>query len=118
MYWAKNECSPPLDKVNTLVRIPWVMRAAPGPARDEAIDRWSASVWAAWSEQHERVAAWVKEELKIEYLLSPAVLGRSKGKKANGHIRNHQEGKLKENSHQSSRASGIRTHMRFTPQGG
>lgn len=42
-----------------------VVRAAPGAERDEAIDRWSASVWAAWSEQHERVAAWVKAELPL-----------------------------------------------------
>ena len=42
-----------------------VMRAAPGAARDEAIDRWSASVWAAWSDSHEQVAGWVKGELKM-----------------------------------------------------
>ncbi|HEU5200472.1 MAG TPA: DUF5946 family protein [Ktedonobacterales bacterium] len=42
-----------------------VTRAEPGSARDEAIDRWSASVWAAWSASHKQVADWVKEELKI-----------------------------------------------------
>jgi hypothetical protein len=42
-----------------------VVQAEPGSARDEAIDRWSASVWAAWSDSHEQVAAWVKSELKI-----------------------------------------------------
>jgi hypothetical protein len=42
-----------------------VVRATPGVARDEAIHRWSASVWTAWSASHEQVAEWVKEELKI-----------------------------------------------------
>jgi hypothetical protein len=42
-----------------------VLRAAPGAARDEAINRWSASVWAAWSASHEQVAEWVKRELKM-----------------------------------------------------
>ena len=42
-----------------------VMRAAAGIARDEAIDQWSALVWAAWSHSHEQVAGWVKGELKM-----------------------------------------------------
>ena len=42
-----------------------VLRAAPGAARDEAIDRWSASVWAAWRDSHDQVAVWVKQELQL-----------------------------------------------------
>ena len=54
-----------LPTVRGAMTVADVMRAAPGAARDEAIDRWSASVWAAWSDSHEQVAAWVKGELKM-----------------------------------------------------
>jgi hypothetical protein len=32
-----------------------VLAAEPGPPRDEAIMRWCASVWTAWSAEHDRV---------------------------------------------------------------
>lgn len=38
-----------------------VMRSAPGPERDEAIERWCAAVWEAWHASHERVAALLQE---------------------------------------------------------
>ncbi len=34
-----------------------VMRKPPGEARDAMLRRWSESVWAAWSQEHERVKA-------------------------------------------------------------
>jgi hypothetical protein len=40
-----------------------VLRADPGPERDRAIRDWSASVWAAWSASHQRVAEWVEAQL-------------------------------------------------------
>jgi len=36
-----------------------VVAAPPGPARDQALERWCASVWAAWSSEHATVAAWM-----------------------------------------------------------
>lgn len=36
-----------------------VLAVEPGPLRDEAIMGWCASVWTAWSGQHERVRAMV-----------------------------------------------------------
>jgi hypothetical protein len=36
-----------------------VLAAEAGPSRDEAIMRWCASVWAAWSADHDRVRAMV-----------------------------------------------------------
>jgi hypothetical protein len=45
-------------------RVEWltvhdVMQAQPGEACDAMLRRWSASVWAAWSQEHERVKALV-----------------------------------------------------------
>ena len=34
-----------------------VLAAEPGPTRDDAIMRWCASVWTAWSAEHDRVRA-------------------------------------------------------------
>jgi hypothetical protein len=36
-----------------------VLAVEPGPHRDQAIMRWCASVWAAWSSEHDRVRAMV-----------------------------------------------------------
>lgn len=36
-----------------------VLAAEAGPPRDEAIMRWCASVWAAWSAEHDRARAMV-----------------------------------------------------------
>jgi hypothetical protein len=36
-----------------------VLRAEPGPPRDEAIMGWCASVWTAWSADHDRVRVMV-----------------------------------------------------------
>lgn len=36
-----------------------VLAVEAGPSRDEAIMRWCASVWTAWSSEHERVRAMV-----------------------------------------------------------
>jgi Family of unknown function (DUF5946) len=36
-----------------------VVAVEPGPPRDDAIMRWCASVWAAWSTEHDRVRAMV-----------------------------------------------------------
>jgi hypothetical protein len=36
-----------------------VIAVEAGPPRDEAIVRWCASVWAAWSAEHDRVRAMV-----------------------------------------------------------
>jgi hypothetical protein len=36
-----------------------VVAVEAGPPRDEAIMRWCASVWTAWSNEHERVRAMV-----------------------------------------------------------
>ena len=37
-----------------------VLVAAPGKDRDEAIAKWSASVWEAYSASHAKVAEWVQ----------------------------------------------------------
>jgi hypothetical protein len=37
-----------------------VMSAPPGPARLRALDAWCASVWQAWSCEHEAVARWME----------------------------------------------------------
>jgi len=36
-----------------------VLAAEAGPLRDQAITRWCASVWTAWSAEHDRVRAMV-----------------------------------------------------------
>ena len=55
--------TPPTDRGS--MNVADVLRAAPGAARDAAIDRWSASVWAAWRDSRERIATWVKAELPL-----------------------------------------------------
>jgi hypothetical protein len=40
-----------------------VLAAPPGPGRDQALMRWCASVWAAWSAEHSRVKAMVDKFL-------------------------------------------------------
>ncbi len=55
----------PLPMFRGAMTVADVVHVEPGAARDEAIDRWSASVWAAWSDSHAQVAAWVKSELKM-----------------------------------------------------
>jgi hypothetical protein len=39
-----------------------VMCHAPGQDRDEAIERWSASVWITWKNSHARVTEWLEVE--------------------------------------------------------
>jgi hypothetical protein len=48
----------PPDDVGPLT-VADVLRVEAGLSRDEAIMRWCASVWAAWSSEHERVRAMV-----------------------------------------------------------
>jgi hypothetical protein len=43
-----------------------VMAASPGKLRDEAIQNWSASVWAAWEPSHDQIRALAKEEAGID----------------------------------------------------
>jgi len=38
-----------------------VLRAAPGPEREEAIRKWCRSVWDAWGNSHAQVAELVRE---------------------------------------------------------
>jgi hypothetical protein len=38
-----------------------VMESPPGPERDRAIEAWCASVWEAWRDSHDRVAALLTE---------------------------------------------------------
>ena len=40
-----------------------VLNTPPGPIRDEAIFKWSASIWEAYFESHEKVAYIVRTEL-------------------------------------------------------
>lgn len=40
-----------------------VLNASPGAERDELIKKWCASVWEAYKENHEKVAALVQSEL-------------------------------------------------------
>ena len=51
--------TPPTDRGATTVAD--VLRATLGAERDEAIRRWAASAWKAWSESHGQVAVWVEE---------------------------------------------------------
>lgn len=45
------------------VTVAEVVAAPPGPERDAAIERWCASVWAAWSDSREQVKNLVEAEL-------------------------------------------------------
>jgi hypothetical protein len=38
-----------------------VMQSPPGPQRDQAIEEWCVSVWEAWRDSHDRVAAMLRE---------------------------------------------------------
>jgi Family of unknown function (DUF5946) len=51
----------PVDRGH--VRVSDVMGVPAGPARDAAIDRWCASVWAAYSACHDHVAELIQTEL-------------------------------------------------------
>jgi hypothetical protein len=53
--WPRFE--PPKDL--GLLTVAEVIAVEAGPPRDEAILRWCASVWAAWSTEHDRVRAMV-----------------------------------------------------------
>jgi hypothetical protein len=48
----------PPDDVGPLT-VADVLAVEAGPSRDEAIKRWCASVWPAWSSEHQRVRAMV-----------------------------------------------------------
>ena len=41
-----------------------VLAVPPGIERDEAIQKWSASVWATYDNSHAEVAAWLNRELR------------------------------------------------------
>lgn len=41
-----------------------VLRAAPGPDRDQTIEKWCRSAWEAWCDSHEQVRRLVKAELR------------------------------------------------------
>ena len=43
-----------------------VVNTLPGTQRDEAIEKWCASVWNAYAENHDQVANLVKTEMKID----------------------------------------------------
>ena len=45
----------PLPDMRGEVGVADVLAAAPGLERDQAIDRWCASVWRAWSGSHRQV---------------------------------------------------------------
>ena len=49
----------PADRGGVTVRD--VMKATEGPERDAAIDRWCASVWAAYSPQRDAVVAFLQQ---------------------------------------------------------
>jgi hypothetical protein len=42
-----------------------VLKAKPGISRDKMINKWSYSVWRAWSENQTKIAYWLKSELNI-----------------------------------------------------
>jgi Family of unknown function (DUF5946) len=48
-----------------MVTVRDVLKTPPGPDRDEAIEKWSASAWQAYSASRDKVAQWIKEELNI-----------------------------------------------------
>lgn len=52
-----------LPKCRGNIRISDVIATPEGPERDEAICKWSASVWEAYSESHKEVADLVETEL-------------------------------------------------------
>jgi hypothetical protein len=66
MKLARNKKRLPLfelPKKRGEITVADVMCHAPGTDRDQAIERWSASVWKAWKDSHARVAEWLKAEL-------------------------------------------------------
>ena len=52
-----------LPKERGVITVADVMRHAPGPGRDQAIERWSTAVWLAWKDSHGRVTDWMDAEL-------------------------------------------------------
>lgn len=51
----------PLPRERGAVTAATVMEAPPGPERDRAIDAWCASVWTAYADCHEAVAALLRQ---------------------------------------------------------
>jgi len=47
-----------------VVTVTDVLAAAPGPARDAAIERWCVSVWEAWRASHAQVRELLQQELR------------------------------------------------------
>jgi len=43
-----------------------VMAAPPGPARDEMIRAWCASVWQAWQSSRSQIVNLLKQELDLD----------------------------------------------------
>ena len=65
MKLARNKQRLPLfelPKSRGEITVADVLRQAPGKDRDQAIERWSASVWEVWRESHARVAEWLVTE--------------------------------------------------------
>ncbi|MDE2001087.1 MAG: hypothetical protein KGI60_00805 [Patescibacteria group bacterium] len=54
-----------LPKSRGTVTVADVMSAAPGAERDAAIRNWCASVWKAYGDSHDQVAALVRGELGV-----------------------------------------------------
>ncbi|PYY10559.1 MAG: hypothetical protein DMG61_21430 [Acidobacteria bacterium] len=46
------------------VRVSDILAAPPGRERDASIERWCASVWAAWHDSHDQVRALVGDHLR------------------------------------------------------
>ncbi|MGI8525665.1 MAG: DUF5946 family protein [Pseudolabrys sp.] len=49
------DIEPPVERGT--VTVSDVLATAPGPARDDMIRQWCASVWAAWKDQHDQIRA-------------------------------------------------------------
>lgn len=57
---------PPLPTGRGAVRVADVLAASPGPDRDVMIDVWCASVWHAYSNVHNEIAAIAHRELGLK----------------------------------------------------
>ena len=56
----------PLPAQRGSIRVADVLRAAPGPDRDDMIHRWAASVWAAFADARPRIAELAKNDLGVK----------------------------------------------------
>lgn len=56
----------PLPAERGEIRIDHVLAADPGPARDALIERWCASVWQSWFENHHVIQTIARKHLKID----------------------------------------------------